>query len=140
MPHPLQACLSKPSLTLALASFLIAGAYHISRCKYRRPQKVNKVGERVLILGATSGIGRSLARRYAERGARVCIVGRRELLVRDVETECRNATSSIVNEDDVLAIPADFTTPDDMIKVRSILDQSTLSDSLYTHPLIPYHS
>jgi NADPH:quinone reductase-like Zn-dependent oxidoreductase len=117
----LQAYLSKP-LTLALVSLLIAGVYHISFHKHRRPQKVRKVGERVLILGATSGIGRSLARQYAERGARVCIVGRREALVREVETECRNARLA-TSENDVLAISADFTSAEDMIKVRSILDQ-----------------
>jgi len=124
MVHPaLQTYLSKP-LTLALVPLLVAGAYHILRDKYRRLQKVNKVGERVLILGATSGIGRSLARQYAERGARVCIVGRRETLVREVETECRNSIPSIASKDDVLAIPADFTSAGDMTGVRKILNES----------------
>ena len=120
--HPLQVYLSKP-LTLALVPLLIAGVYHILHHKHRRLQKVNKAGERVLILGATSGIGRSLARQYSERGARICIVGRRDPLVREVETECRNAIPSIASNNDVLAIPADFTSVEDMIKVRNILDQ-----------------
>jgi len=122
MSH-LQTYLSKP-LTLALVPLLVAGVYHILPDKYRRLQKVNKVGERVLILGATSGIGRSLARQYAERGARVCIVGRREPLVREVETECRNSIPFTTSEDDVLAIPADFTSAEDMTEVRKILNES----------------
>ena len=119
----MQACLSRP-LALALTPLLILGVYRILNASPARPRKVNKAGERVLILGATSGIGRSLARQYAERGARVCIVGRRDTLVREVETECRSAQPTITNEDDVLAISADFTSPDDMIKVRGVLDQS----------------
>lgn len=121
----MQAYLARPLLALALAPLLITGVYRILDSIPERPRKVRKVGERVLILGATSGIGRSLARQYAERGARVCIVGRRDTLVREVEVECRCARPVINNEDDVLAISADFTSPDDMIKMRGILDQST---------------
>lgn len=125
MSLPLETYFPKP-LALALVPVLIAGFYHISYHKRRRSQKVDKVGERILILGATSGIGRTLAQQYAERGARVCIVGRRESLVREVQLECRNVKHSTATEDDVLAIPADFTNPEDMIKVRSVLDQSML--------------
>jgi NAD(P)-dependent dehydrogenase (short-subunit alcohol dehydrogenase family) len=81
----------------------------------------------VLVLGATSGIGRSLARQYAERGARVCVVGRRERLVREVEAECRDARLFVGDEEDgVLAVQADFTSAEDMINVRNILQQSML--------------
>ena len=88
---------------------------------------MGKVGERVLVLGASSGIGQSIARQYAERGARVCIVGRREALVKEVQAECRDARSLSgfeVAENDILFVSADFTSIDDMVKVRDLLDQS----------------
>ena len=44
----------------------------------------------MVLVGASSGIGRSIERQYAERGARVCIVGHREALVNEVEAECQN--------------------------------------------------
>jgi decaprenylphospho-beta-D-erythro-pentofuranosid-2-ulose 2-reductase len=37
-----------------------------------------RAGERIAFLGATRGMGRSLARRFAERGDRVFVLGRRE--------------------------------------------------------------
>ncbi|KAF8168547.1 hypothetical protein B0H34DRAFT_793129 [Crassisporium funariophilum] len=94
--------------------------------KPRRAIRVPRSGERVLILGASSGIGRSIARQYAERGARVCVVGRREALVKEVEAECRKARSIpgllAVNEEDVIGISADFASAEDMVRVRSILE------------------
>ncbi|KAF8988092.1 hypothetical protein BDQ17DRAFT_1374374 [Cyathus striatus] len=54
-----------------------------------RPSKVAKETERVVILGASSGIGRSIAHLYAERGAHVFIVGRREYQVNEVVDECK---------------------------------------------------
>jgi len=87
---------------------------------------VGNVGERVLVLGASSGIGKSIARQYAKRGARVCIVGRREAHVNQVQAECRDARSLSgfeVAENDIFSVSADFTSIDDMVKVRDLLDQ-----------------
>ena len=88
---------------------------------------MGKVGERVLVLGASSGIGQSIAKQYAQRGARVCIVGRREARVKEVQAECRDARSLSgfdVAENDILSVAADFTSIDDMVRVRDLLDQS----------------
>ena len=72
-------------ISIAFFSFL----YAVYRNLYNRYSKVPKLGERVVVLGASSGIGRSIARQYAERGAQLCIVGRREVLVNEVVAECQ---------------------------------------------------
>lgn len=80
-----------------------------------------------MVLGASSGVGRTIARQYAERGANVCIVGRREGLIKDVEQECRDARSLLnlkIDKNSVLSIPADFTNVEDMVKLRDILAES----------------
>jgi len=108
-------------ISFAIIPLLLA-LYRISSEKPKRFLKVAKSGERVLILGASSGIGRSVARQYAARGARVCIVGRRKALVEEVAVECRNAQKSARCQD-VLAVPADFTDVEDMVRVREALEK-----------------
>jgi len=129
LPPIVQACLSRP-LSLALLPVLLA-VYSLSS-RADRSRKVGKVGERVLVLGASSGIGQSIAKQYAERGARVCIVGRREARVKEVQVECRDARSLSgfdVAENDILSVSADFTSIDDMVRVRDLLDQSKQATS-----------
>lgn len=95
--------------------------YRVSK-KPTRPLKVSKTGERVLILGASSGVGRTMAKQYSARGARVCVVGRRETLLLEVQSECRNAQDAAGSRsEDIIAIPADFTDVDDVINIRSLL-------------------
>jgi NADP-dependent 3-hydroxy acid dehydrogenase YdfG len=43
----------------------------------------------ILITGASSGIGKALARRYAGAGCRLALLGRNELRLADVAGECR---------------------------------------------------
>lgn len=58
--------------------------------------------KRVIIVGATSGIGRKLAELYAEKGFKVGITGRRNVLLKEiknqypnnVETECFDVTGN----------------------------------------------
>jgi len=66
-----------------------------------------------------------MARQYAERGARVCIVGRRAAQIREVQEECRQARTALglkSQPDDILAIPGDFTSAEDMVKLRQTLE------------------
>jgi NADP-dependent 3-hydroxy acid dehydrogenase YdfG len=103
--------------------------YTAYKSQHKRSSKVPERGERVLVLGASSGIGRSIARQYAERGARVCVVGRREALVNEVVAECQKAQSdgssiSDQEEDFIFGVAADFASVDDMIRTRAIVETS----------------
>ncbi|KAA1475372.1 NAD-P-binding protein [Dentipellis sp. KUC8613] len=91
----------------------------------RRTNTLPKHSERVLIVGATSGIGRAIAHLYSSRRARVCVVGRREADLRDVWTECEARLAS-KNEDAsrVLSVQADFTSADDMVRVRQSIEEA----------------
>ncbi|KAJ3493472.1 hypothetical protein NLJ89_g11011 [Agrocybe chaxingu] len=107
--------------TVAILPLLLA-LYRVLK-KPRRPFKVPKSGERVLIIGASSGIGRTVARQYAERGAKVCVTGRREALLQEVETECRSAGESLsTQKSDVLAVVGDFSDVEDMVRLRSVIE------------------
>ena len=97
-----------------------------------------------MVLGASSGIGRSIARQYAERGARVCIVGRRESLVNEVVAECcqsvRNilSSSSDKQEENIFAVAADFANVDDMIRTRTIVEASKVQ-AFHSSPSFTAH-
>lgn len=66
-------------------------------------------GRRALITGATSGIGRAIALRFAREGAHVAITGRRRERLAETAAEAR-ATGVTVAE-----IQADHTVPDDNV-------------------------
>lgn len=89
-----------------------------------RPAVVPPAVERVLILGASSGIGRTLAHRYAERGAKICIVARRGAELDMVRSECGAISGAL--EDSVLSICADLTRAEDMIAIREKISESEL--------------
>lgn len=57
----------------------------------------------VLVTGASSGIGRETALRYASRGAHVALAARSELKLRRVAAECRTAGAA-----DVIVQPTDI--------------------------------
>ena len=80
-----------------------------------------------MVLGASSGIGRSIAQQYAERGARICIVGRREVLVNEVVAECQKIQSGGGSiSEDIFGIAADFANVDDMIRTRTVVEASKI--------------
>lgn len=102
----------------------ISVAYSLRWLRERknRTRKISKTDERVLILGATSGIGRSIAHMYAQRGARVCVVGRRsEIDV--VENECRTIQriKETPDERNAFSFKGDISNPEDMITLRDVL-------------------
>ena len=118
---------SSRALVVALIPILLT-LNHVLRKKSHRYIKVPKTQERVLVIGASSGIGRSIARQYAARGARVCIVGRRESMLQEVEAECRSARTamgfpaSASPASDIFIVTADFASPDDIVRVRKAVE------------------
>lgn len=114
---------------LAIIPVALAIRFFI-RASRSRTRKITPTQERVLILGASSGIGRSVAHKYAKRGARVCIVARREAKVEEVVQECRVEKGS---EDGIVGCAADFTNVEDMIRVRNLVAEGTCAIFLLKH-------
>ncbi|KAI1148246.1 short-chain dehydrogenase [Nemania diffusa] len=85
---------------------------HIIKARNHRSKRVRPTEERVLILGASSGLGRTLAKQYAARGAKVCAVARRSEPLARLTQECG---------DRCLPFVADFTQAADMERLRGQL-------------------
>ncbi|KAI3323740.1 short chain dehydrogenase [Xylariaceae sp. AK1471] len=85
---------------------------HIIKTQRQRPNRIRQAEERVLILGASSGLGRTLTKQYAARGARVCAVARRNEPLVQLAKECG---------DRCLPFGADFTNAVDMAQLREEL-------------------
>jgi NADPH:quinone reductase-like Zn-dependent oxidoreductase len=103
-----------------------------------RSSKVPRTQERVLVLGASSGIGRTIAHLYAARGARVCVVARRQAQLDQVVEECRRE-AGLPDGDTlsrkVLSVVADYANVGDMVRVRAAVESGTLHCSLYESEL-----
>ncbi|KAF9036905.1 NAD(P)-binding protein [Hymenopellis radicata] len=83
----------------------------------RTPARLSKIAqseERVLVLGGGTGIGREIAKQYLDRGAKVCIVGRRQDKLDAVVQEAGSPNRLLSFVGDVSAI-------DDMVTLREIL-------------------
>jgi hypothetical protein len=96
--------------------------------KFRRRAQLPPDYERVLILGASSGIGRAIAHLYAARGARVCLVGRRPDQLREGHEECVALSAKHGHSEyqaggkRVISVEADYTNVEDMVRVRDTLE------------------
>lgn len=88
-----------------------------------RIKRLSPTAERVLIIGATSGVGRKLANLYAKRGAKLCIVGRRGALLDDAKAEFLQSEDSGHVKPTIIAKAADITSPEDLVAVREYLEQ-----------------
>ncbi|KAI1472164.1 NAD(P)-binding protein [Daldinia caldariorum] len=88
-----------------------------------RQSRICPAEERVLIIGASSGLGRAVAKRYAARGARVCLVSRREEQLSNLARECGEKCFWVV---------ADFSKAEDMVRVRvRVISEWNGLDSLH---------
>ena len=115
-----------PTRDLAIAAGAALGAalafYHARELR-KRTRKIQRKDERVLILGASSGVGRTLAHMYAQRGARVCVVGRRQKEIEEVELECKTIQRIKEPEEDrnAFSFCADFASPEQMVMLRDVV-------------------
>lgn len=102
-----------PSTSSVAAAALALAIPTLYLLRQRSRQKRGHVpNERVLILGASSGVGQAIARRYAQRGdgVRICVVARRADKIQALTAECGG--------DRCLGIVADLTVVEDMVRVR----------------------
>ena len=111
------------SVTVA---FLLAIPFAFFVMRFRKLPRTRHVPphtEHVLILGGSSGVGRTLAVRYAQRGAHVCVVGRSRDALIEVQDECDAASGS----ETTIAVEADFSDADDMVALRERLERGIVS-------------
>ncbi|TGJ87072.1 hypothetical protein E0Z10_g1693 [Xylaria hypoxylon] len=100
-------------LTGAVAALVAVFAIrHIIKTQRHRSTRVRPAEERVLILGASSGLGRTLVKQYTARGAKVCAVARRSEPLDELAKDCG---------DRCLPFVGDFTDAADMEKLRGQL-------------------
>jgi NADPH:quinone reductase-like Zn-dependent oxidoreductase len=114
------------AITLGVFVPLWAVLIGFSKRRDLRPAAVPPRAERVLILGASSGIGRTLAHKYAERGAKVCAVGRRGAVLEEVRSECEALATPVSSPESepVVIICADVSRAEDLITIRETINES----------------
>ncbi|RPD54359.1 NAD(P)-binding protein [Lentinus tigrinus ALCF2SS1-7] len=98
-----------PVVAALIAAFV---AYRMWPSKPRRSSKLPRSQERVIILGASGGMGRSLALKYAQEGAHVCIFARRERELLKVADECKAIAPKVTKAGEgerILFVRGDFT-------------------------------
>ncbi|KAJ7234014.1 NAD(P)-binding protein [Mycena haematopus] len=112
MPPPLR--------SYFLVALALAPVFAFLRRRSKRSSSLPRRNERILIIGASSGVGRTLAHQYSKLGVKgVCVVGRREDKIAEVVTEC-NAYKEPHTE--IIGIAGDFAEVDDMVRTRSQLE------------------
>lgn len=111
------------TIVAALSCLAIStGVYYAGRPPPRQKQ-IRKRDERVLVIGASSGIGRSIAHEYAARGANVCVAGRRAELLKKVLEEC----DALGEKGKTTYMATDFTNVEDLVRLRQFVEAGTLS-------------
>ncbi|KAI0844256.1 NAD(P)-binding protein [Daldinia vernicosa] len=110
--------------TLVILVTTLSFVWRVSRDITRsRQSSICPTEERVLIIGASSGLGRAVAKQYAVRGARVCLVARREEPLSKLAQECGEKCFWVV---------ADFSDVQDMVRVREkVIAEWSGLDSLH---------
>ena len=60
---------------------------------------------------------------YAQRGARVCVVGRRKKEIEEVELECQTIQKIKESEEDrkAFSVCVDFAEPEQMVMLRDVI-------------------
>lgn len=77
--------------------------------------------ERVLLLGASSGVGKDLALAYARRGAKIILLARRAEVLEEVRRECEEVSAKAGKKAEVLVFPGDLTKVADLVSAREMV-------------------
>ncbi|KAI8077713.1 uncharacterized protein BX664DRAFT_343312 [Halteromyces radiatus] len=102
--------INRTIISICIALFT---AYLVSRKKRRtRLQVVASHGEKVFLVGCSSGIGKALALLYARRGAKLVLVARRKPLLDALVEECLAAGASLA-----VGMAGDVTQVEDMARI-----------------------
>lgn len=109
--NPASVAWATPTLLIPAATLYFAWRY-VSPISPERQKCIRPIDERVVIIGASSGLGRVVAKRYAARGANICIVARRAEQLSELAKECGEKC---------FWVAADFSDAGDMVRVRGEL-------------------
>jgi short-subunit dehydrogenase len=90
--------------------------------------------KKVIIIGATSGIGRELAKLYLRSGWKVAITGRRKDLLDSFLVEHQNDPKSLAHESNVYASCFDVRSENNLSHLRSLIQQLGGLDLLIYNP------
>lgn len=142
--------------TILFAYYVIGRRLRARRAETRR-QAIPHEQERVLIVGSSSGVGREIALQYAQRGARVALVGRKADDLKRVLQECIAVSPRPASLEDqntlreqnsgnssacwglsgpdsakfeikFIYVAADCSTPEDSAKIRATVEDSRSMD------------
>ncbi|KAJ2551314.1 hypothetical protein EV175_003740 [Coemansia sp. RSA 1933] len=102
------------SLSWITATALVTAFVSYRILRGMRPMP-SVAGRRVVIVGASSGIGRSMALQYAQRGAHLLLCARRKRMLDQVVEDCQ---SVVVQPGTVHAVAGDITDRDTQIALR----------------------
>lgn len=106
---------------------IIAYVFYSSTVTNSRTTAIPPETERILVVGASSGIGRAVALQYAKRGAKVAIMGRRNAQLEAVKKECDVARG--ISEAKTLAVVGDFTDVDAILKAKSSVEKGMINSA-----------
>lgn len=115
--------MSISTYSLAGGAIAIATFYLLRQRRQHKKRRHQVPDERVLILGASSGVGHAIARQYAQqpagtrggRNARICVVARRADKLQALVAECGGGGGDAQR---CLGLVADMTVVEDMVRVR----------------------
>ncbi|KAI1340253.1 short-chain dehydrogenase [Xylariaceae sp. FL0016] len=99
-------------VSVTLSAALATGLFILHKARSQpRSTSVPPAQERVLVLGASSGLGRAIVKGYARRGAKVCATARRAAMLEELRMEC--------GDGNILTVTADAAVAEDMTRVRN---------------------
>ncbi|PRP76714.1 short-chain dehydrogenase/reductase [Planoprotostelium fungivorum] len=96
--NELQMCALRPTdtmLTIVLVLLVVVVAFFLSS-KFNRQQPKSFVGKTVIVTGASSGMGKELALRYARLGSKVVLAARRKEMLDAVVQQCIRAGAEAI--------------------------------------------